>query len=121
MMSSGDGEGSIGLLLHETLDAVAFVHDYIEFIFDDMILRALSEPTVTLGMDTYSYPDAGSRDALFGLIGRHVESLSVEENKFITLDFSGGASLTIPLDLRECRGPEAANFVPGPNQPIEVW
>jgi hypothetical protein len=45
----------------------------------------------------------------------------VREGRDIELRFDGDASVQIPLAEEFRIGPEAAHFVPGENQPIEVW
>lgn len=113
---------TIETLIGEALSGVAFVLDYLEFHFDGMVLRALTAPTLTLGSGIqYTFPDAGSRDALCSLIGHTVEALTVEEDVNIGVTFSGGARVDIPLAPEARSSPEAAHFVPALNQPIAVW
>ena len=108
-------------LVGEPISGVAFVQDYVEFHFDEKILRAFTPPVVTIDGMQHTFPNPGSRDALCSLIQRTVERLSVIDNERIELGFSGGAVLEIPLAVSESIGPEAAHFVPGFNEPIEVW
>lgn len=108
-------------LIGQPMSGVAFVHDYVEFHFDGMILRALTNPKIVSGRGQFSFPGPGSRDALCDLIGRVVSSVSVRELDCIEVRFDGDAIVRVPLSQAERAGPEAAHFVQGENQPIEVW
>lgn len=112
---------TIEAIINEPLSAVAFVQDYVEFHFDGKILRSLTNATLISDGETRTFPEQGSRDAFCRLIGRSVERVNVEEGYRIEVAFGGGAILVIPLEPSALVGPEAAHFVPGENQPIDVW
>lgn len=118
---SNSARSSINCLLGEPLSGVAFVQDYVEFHFDGRVLRSLTPPFLRLGGDTFKFPERGSRDAFCFLIGRTVERILVDDEEQIELAFSSEALLTVPLIRSARTGPEAAHFVPGENQPMEVW
>jgi hypothetical protein len=103
------------------LSAVAFVHDYVELHFDGRILRALTPPLVRSAGGTLRFPEQGSRDALCALIGRNVVNIVVQEGQHIEVRFDGYTCVELPLSVEGRPGPEAAHFVPGENQPMEVW
>lgn len=105
----------------EALSGVAFVQDYVEFQFDGMIVRSLTMPVVATDNARYLFPEPGSRDALCALIGAVVQSVMVREGREIEISMSGGSKVKIPLVANENSGPEAAHFVSGLNQPIDVW
>jgi hypothetical protein len=108
-------------LMAEPLSGIAFVQDYVELHFDGRILRALSPPTLEYDGKPYRFPEAGSRDALCRLIGERVERVDVDDESRIAVVFMNGATVAISLRQSDRTGPEAAHFVPGDNQPIEVW
>jgi hypothetical protein len=108
-------------LAGEPLSGVAFVQDYVEFHYDGMILRSFTAASIILAGRRFTFPQQGSRDAFCSLIGRVVEKVEIKENNCIDIAFGKDAKLTIPLGLSARSGPEAAHFVPGENQPIEVW
>jgi hypothetical protein len=108
-------------LIGEQLSGVAFVQDYVEFHYDGKILRSLAAPSVTIAGDSSTFPQRGSRDAFCSLIGHIVEGIRVEEGDRIEVKFAENAVITVPLGPSARTGPEAAHFVPGENQPIEVW
>ena len=114
-------EARIEEIVGESLSGVAFVHDYVEFCFDDKIVRSLTTPIVIVGSVRHCFPEIGTRDALCFLIGRIVEGIRVREDVDIEIAFSGGARVQIPLAYEERTGPEAAHYVPGINQPVVVW
>lgn len=111
----------ISEIIGQPMSAIAFVHDYVEMHFDGKILRALSNPSVRIGQAVFVVPGPGSRDALCDLIGRSVVNVVVRELNCIEVRFEGNASIRVPLSDAERTGPETAHFVPGDNQPIEVW
>ena len=111
----------LGELIGQPMSGVAFVHDYVEFHFDDRVLRALAFPTVALGKHSARFPDPGSRDALCAVIGSSVVNVEVRDHDSIELRFDGGAAIRVPLAAHARVGPEAAHYVSGDNQPIEVW
>ena len=120
-MSNQRTRGTIEDLVGEPLSGVAFVQDYVEFHFDGSVVRSLTMPTVTVGSALHIFPQPGSRDALCSLIGLVVEEIRVKENDEIEIVFGGEGHIRIPLKDELKNGPEAAHFVPGPNQPIAVW
>jgi len=87
----------LGELIGQPMSGVAFVHDYVEFHFDDRVLRALAFPTVALGKHSARFPDPGSRDALCAVIGRSVVNVEVRDHDSIELRFDGGAAIRVPL------------------------
>ncbi len=108
-------------IIRQPMSAVSFVHDYVEFHFDGRVLRALSSPTIAIGESSARFPEPGSRDALCAVIGRNVVSVMVRDGDLIELRFDGDAAIRVPLAADARVGPEAAHFVSGDNQPIEVW
>lgn len=105
----------------EELNAVCFVMDYVEFHFNGMVLRALNMPVLEVQGETVSFPNAGSRDALCGLIGETVVAVQIQESKAIQVSFTNQKVLRISLQIIAGGGPEAAHFVAGRNLPIEVY
>jgi len=120
-MSSQHTEARIEAVTGEPLSGVSFVHDYVELHFDGKIVRSLTMPTVNLASAQHKFPETGSRDALCSLIGLTVERVTVKEDVYIEIAFSGEARVRIPLAPEERSGPEAAHYVPGLDQPIAVW
>lgn len=107
-------------LIGEEVSAVSFVRDYVEFHFDGPILRSLSNPTALVDGVEYRFPGPGARDALCRAIGSTVRALQLEEDRDLRLT-TDICEITIPLDEKHLRGPEAMHFVPKWNGPIQVW
>ena len=120
-MSKKPSEASIEAVIGEPLSGISFVQDYVEFHFDGKIVRSLTMPTVHLSNVRHTFPGAGSRDALCSMIGLMVDNVIVREGNEIEIAFSDRAYISIPLGSAARSGPEAAHYVPGPNQPIIVW
>ena len=100
------------------LSTVAFVRDYVEFHFDGPILRSLARPIVHAGGVRHEFPEAGSRDALCGLIGRVVEGADDLPDR-LSLRFSDDAILDIPKASDDA-GAEVAHFVPTVKGKLDV-
>ena len=107
----------------EALSAVSFVHDYLELHFDGKVIRAFSPPTVISSGRAFSSDASGWRDALCDLIGRKVREVAIQAapDARLLLRFLEGAEIEVGLSISGRVGPEALHYVPGDNQPIEVW
>ena len=99
-------------LVGESISAVAFVMDYVEFHFNGPRLRALTNPVVHTAAIDIQFPNSGSRDALCSLIGQAVENVRLKETQFLELIFASGVSLVIPLGAQDLGGPEALHWHP---------
>ncbi|HET7233586.1 MAG TPA: hypothetical protein VFJ16_26475 [Longimicrobium sp.] len=106
-------------LVGEVLNAVCFVMDYVELHFNGAVLRALSTPVVETAAGMLVFPEFGSRDALCSLIGAQVLSLDVSDDAQIRIRLAERGAVTIPLGSSPTG--ESAHFVPGWNQPIQVF
>lgn len=94
--------------------------DYVEFHFNGPGLRALTNPIVEVSGNRYRFPEPGSRDGLCELIGRTVTAVHQDDDVALTLELTGGARLTIPLDDASYIGPEAMHFF-SPHGSLMVW
>ena len=112
---------SIEELIGEQLAGVGFIRDYVEFYFDGPIIRSLSVPNLNIGGVEHQFPEPGSRDALCGTIGSTVTAVKVDEGRSVRIETDDGSILTIPLDPRSNRVPEAMHFVPQIDGPIQIW
>jgi len=118
-MSEGPGH-PMGALLGEPLNEVIFVMDYFQVGFNGPRLTCLTAGRVELPSgERFVFPEAGSRDALCGLIEAVLAQVE-DDDETLRLIFSDGRALAIPLDDESRVGPEAAMFHVG-DQPIVVW
>jgi hypothetical protein len=108
-------------LVGEEISAVCFVRDYVEFHFDGSVLRSLSNPSAFVDGTEHRFPSPGSRDALCRMIGSTVRALKLQDHRALEVTTTGDCKITIPLDAKTLRGPEAMHFVPKWNGPIQVW
>src|SRR5438132_5217308 len=74
---SDDPTGLVG----EQLNTVAFVMDYVEFKLNGPVLRALTNPIVQSSGVRVRFPKAGSREALWSLIGSEVVAVTIREGR----------------------------------------
>ena len=108
-------------IVGQVLSAVSFVHDYVEFHFDGKILRSIANPIAHVGGRDIVFPQSGSRDALCEFIGKSALNVFIQDGSSIEVRFPASEWIRVPLSKEFRLGPEAAHFVPGENQPIEVW
>jgi len=108
-------------LIGEEVNAVCFVMDYVELHFNGPILRSLTSMEVTHNGRRWILPEPGSRDALCSVIGAKLTAIDIDDERSAILRFDSGHVIVIPLTEEARAGPEAMHFVPGPNQPIQVW
>ena len=106
-------------LVNIELNAVAFVMDYVEFHFNGPVLRAFSGPVLRASGCQYTFPEAGSRDALCRLIGTVVERVAVEPSS-LSVNLTGGNHLLIPID-GSLPGGESAHFMTGEDHNVLVF
>lgn len=92
------------------LGTVAFVRNYVEFIFDGPVLRSLTPPVVIVGSLRHEFPQAGSRDVLCELIGRLVDGAAELPDR-LSVSFAGGAAIEIPRSGKDTVF-EVAELVP---------
>jgi hypothetical protein len=108
-------------LTGQTLTGVCFVMHYVEFHFSGPLLRVLVPLTLVRRGDKFAFPGEGSRDALCSLIESVVEDITLVDDVSLTVRFRGGSTLIIPLEKKPDLDPEAAHFVPGLNQPLQIF
>ena len=112
----------INNLVENQISGICFGIDYFEVHFNGPILRFFGTVKIVnsaLGAEAF-YPGPEGRDRLCDLVGRDVSKVFFEDELTFALSVHGGIRLVASLiETREC--PELLHFVPGRNQPIEVW
>ena len=95
------------------LNSVQFVQEYLILGFDESdILTTLVWPLVTASGRTHSYGAVGYRDRLCELIGRTVKSARFDDEEAISIFFSSGQDLFIPLRTYVGKGERATLMSP---------
>jgi hypothetical protein len=92
------------------LGTVAFVRNYVEFIFDGPVLRSLTPPVVIVDGLRHEFPQPGSRDVLCELIGRVVEGAGELPDR-LSVSFAGGSVVEIPRSGKDAVF-EVAELIP---------
>jgi hypothetical protein len=95
-------------LCGESLDAVTFVHDYIQLQFASAQLNALTCMDITCGDLHATSGSAGFADLLVAQIGKVVRD--VELNAALVLIFDDGSRISISIRAEDYTGPEAINL-----------
>lgn len=107
-------------LVGEQLSAVSFVQDYVELHFEGPVIRAINNPIATINEQLFKFPDIGSRDALCSFISQKVTQVYYKEHVELTILFSNGGKISVPLDDDSYRSPESVHWCPD-DGPMEVW
>jgi hypothetical protein len=84
-------------LVGREISAVAFVRDGVEFHFDGPVLRSRTDPQVVIGEAVYHFPKPGSRDALCLVLGATVQSLSLDDSRYVEFTTSNGCRVRLPM------------------------
>ena len=84
-------------LIGEPLNSVSFVEDYVALHFNGSYIRCLTPPTVHRSAASWTFPSAGSRDALCALIGSEVRAIRAVDGDELRVEFSDGAVVTTSL------------------------
>jgi hypothetical protein len=104
-------------VIGEEVSGVAFVRDYVELHFDSPILGLLQKATIRSDGHEAVWPGACSRDMLCGLIGKAVASV-VASSETISIVLADGSEVGCSQSGAHA---EFAHFVPGIDEPIQVW
>jgi hypothetical protein len=94
----------------EALSQVVFVHDYIQLVFQDEVFAIYNIPELVHQGTSVRQGRPGFCDALVGLIGQRVISVSTTEPEMLLLDFERGARFRLLSGDEGVRGPEAFQF-----------
>ena len=98
--------GAVTFQHAEPLSQVVFVHNYVQFRFQDVVLSVFSRLTVTSDGRVLNRPDPGFCDALVKLIEKRVAATEYSEGKHMRLTFTGGSVVSVSLRGEDAMGPE---------------
>lgn len=84
-------------LARQRLSSVRFGSRSLEFVFGRLVIEVTGNPVVSGSAGRFRYPQAGSRDALCGLIGDTVGRMNVSRSEAEIL-FDSGSELLISRD-----------------------
>lgn len=107
-------------LVGHQVSSICFVMDYLEIGFDGPIVRCLGEVIVSGSDERKLFPQTGSRDLLCGLIGKEISMVNIVDGSYCKLNTKDGWQVCINLQ-ESAENPETMHFVPGENEPIQVW
>ena len=109
----------LAVLIGRQLSAVCFVQDYVQFQFDGYWLTALADPILVREHRKMFRQEPSYRDTLCDQIREIV--IATEDNGVqLSVAFSNGATLIVPLDGNSTPGPEMAHLS-GFNAMLNVW
>lgn len=105
------------------VNAISFVADYCEVLFDGPILRALAHPYGESDGREWRVPQPGAMDAMRNYIGKTVASVEDRPHERVGFETTDGSTFVIPLVSDERVGAEGAHLVPnGPDgSPDATW
>jgi hypothetical protein len=91
-----DNALSVPDLSGRKLSSIRFLSERIELDFSGVIIYTTDNSIVATGLQRFRYPDAGSRDALCGLIGASVEAARTAPGERLELSFGQDRQLIVP-------------------------
>jgi hypothetical protein len=94
------------LLSMEPLSQVVFVHDYVQFRFQDTCLSLYSALSIGTPKGVLHRTDQGFCDALVELIGQRVASVDYRAEDHLQITFAGGGTLNAMFTNGDAVGPE---------------
>lgn len=94
----------------EPLSEVAFVHDYIQLVFQSQNFSIYNRAQVTQSSLTLTQGDQGFCDVLVGLIGCSVLQAYSNEQYKLVLEFENGEKFLVPSAAEYVHGPEAFQY-----------
>jgi hypothetical protein len=100
---------SLRSLRQKRLTSVNFVMDYIELVFEDLVLAALALPILTDSGTVLEPSRANYRDSLISKIARTVVNTS-ETKEQLQVSLDDGSVIVLPLDAPSPSGPEMATL-----------
>jgi hypothetical protein len=104
----GTGTGYDELLTADSLSEIRFVHEYVQFVFWPLTLSVYANVGATSAGVSLHQSDSGYYDTICRLIGQKIVRIERNDNVEMTLQFSGGAVLSISLVPTANSGPEIA-------------
>lgn len=125
-MSSGDmykkaGLSSLERLIGRDVASICFVRDYVQIGFDGLVFTCYTLPSVRSASKSIGATEPGCRDALVGLIGKHVQSVSEAHREELSIFFEEGQSLSISLRFEDAACVEAAMLHELGGPIFDVW
>ena len=103
----------------DPMSQVIFVHDYVQLVFQELVLTVYSPITLTAGPTSIAKSDRNFCGHLVSLIGSRVESVAHFPRSELQLRFEGGIDLSVSLRSEDANGPELFQ-VDRPGFPILV-
>jgi hypothetical protein len=110
---------ALNLKPSESLSHVAFIHDYLQLIFQDEWLSIYNLAEVERHGLKVSQVQPGFCDAVRALIGQRVVAADHSDACVLRLSFEEGTQFTVRSDEAAISGPEAFEFN-GKNQALVV-
>lgn len=100
------------LLVGLEMSAVSMVRDYVEFLFDGPVVRALTDPRGRLDNRGWQFPVGDALSIMRKYISRTITSVDFREDDHLTLRFDDDW-IVVPLGVESRRpfGSEAAHVV----------
>lgn len=95
----------------EPLSEVAFVHDYLQLVFQGESYSIYKITKLILNGSEWMQGEAGFCDTLVGLMGQRVNEASSSAELALVLRFEGGARLEVLSGDLGSRGPETFQFI----------
>jgi hypothetical protein len=109
-MYEGVGLSPLERLIGNPVSSICFVQDYVQIVFDDLVLTCYQMPTVSISDHEADPHCAVYKDRLCGLIGRSVQSVVEKPYEELAIYFDGGDWIRISLRPEHASSVEAATL-----------
>jgi hypothetical protein len=120
-MYEGAGLSSLKRLIGTQVSSICFVQDYLQIVFDDLVLTCYTMPIVSIS-DQESHADTACyRDRLCDLIGRSVQSVVERPREELSVYFDGGDWIRVSLRPEHAGSVEAAMLQQQGGPIFNVW
>jgi hypothetical protein len=115
------GLSSLERVVGKNVSAICFVQDYVQVIFEELILTCYTAPTVLISDEAVNFHTPGYRDKLCELIGKSVQSVTERLREELSIYFDGDGSIRISLRFDDAKSVEAAMLHQQGGDIFDVW
>src|SRR5258708_4920869 len=115
------GLSSLERLIGKSVSSICFLPDYIQVVFEELILTCYTNPVVFISEERTDYRMPEFKDKLCMLIGKSVQSAAEKFRDGLAIYFDDGDSITISLRFEDASSVEAAMLSEQNGTIFDVW
>jgi hypothetical protein len=115
------GLSSLERLVGKNVSSVCFLPNYVQIIFEDLVLTCYTNPSVFVSGEKFDYRMQAFKDALCTLIGKSVQSVVETSREELAVYFDDADWMTISLRFADATSVEAAMISSQSGAIYDVW